>query len=752
MISIIIVHYKAKKELFSCLNSIIASHPKTSYEIIVVDNDEKKTIESELKKRFLQVEYIKSPKNLGYGAGNNLGAKYAHGDYLFFLNPDTHVQKGAIDNLVKFAEKNKKLGVVAPLLLDEDKNPYEFQGTQRLMPSRAIVVYSFFNSWFPHNPISRKFWLKDWDKKHAKEVDVVPGTAFLISKKVFEQVGGFDEKFFLYFEEYDLADRLRELGLKLFIIPDAKISHSWGKSTERSDKNISDIFSQSRYYYFKKHFGTLSAFVVNLLTSFSKADLLFIVIVLFGAFLRFYRIQQNFVFGGEIGDNLLAIKNTVAHGVLPLLGPVTSHPWLYFGPLFYWIFGPVLIFSKFNPFSHAYFGAFFATVVLVLNYFVIRKIFETRVALISSFLIAISPLFLSFSRAARFFSLVIPLDYLFLLFLYLVGQGKKKYLFWLFFVYAVMFSFHFSPLLLLPVIISVLLIKRVKLSVRDLSVSAVGFIIPSLPFIIYDAQHGFSMIKDLTLWIPYRVLGFLGLYHKNTVSAQVIHENAYSIYNYFSDSFITSKFAFLGVVVTLVLAAYVLYKLFIFFKTKRVPYNWLLILLWFVLGIAAVFIHGNPPIHYFVPVLPIPILFLSLLLADLWEKSIGKLFTVVLLVVLFLFNLLFYFSSNWFYSQQSMATMNPYDVPYVVQQDAAQFIIQNSRGGKFVLHRVGPDDQFDNGYEQNYIYLLWWYGNEPVQHARTTYTIVEDANRMKSSAGRIVYNQRGIIIQKNEKE
>src|SRR5438067_630684 len=115
MISIIIVHYHVKKELLECIKSIIASKPKSSYEIIVVDNDEKKIIKKELSKKFPLVAYVPN-ENKGFGQGNNIGANHAKGDLLFFLNPDTKVYKGAIDALADYLNRYKKAAIVAPLL------------------------------------------------------------------------------------------------------------------------------------------------------------------------------------------------------------------------------------------------------------------------------------------------------------------------------------------------------------------------------------------------------------------------------------------------------------------------------------------------------------------------------------------------------------------------------------------------------------------------------------------------------------
>lgn len=207
LVSIVVVHYKADKVLFECLQSIKKSKPKVSFEVIVVDNDEKKVIDKEIRKNYQWTRYIKSPKNLGFGAGNNLGAKRAKGKYLFFLNPDTIVLPNATDSLVEFLEKNKSAGIVAPLLLNPQKRPYPLQGTSILTPLKGVFALSFLVKLFPNNSISKKYWLKGWDKTKTKEVDVVPGTAFMIEKKAFEKIGGFDEKFFLYFEEADFCKK-----------------------------------------------------------------------------------------------------------------------------------------------------------------------------------------------------------------------------------------------------------------------------------------------------------------------------------------------------------------------------------------------------------------------------------------------------------------------------------------------------------------------------------------------------------------
>lgn len=262
-VSIIIVYYKAKKELFGCLVSLKKSHPNVTLETIVVDNDEEKTIENDLKKRFPWVLYVKSPRNIGFGAGNNLGAKHAKGKYLFFLNPDTIVLDSTIDILLNFLEKNKNVGIVAPLLLNSSKKPYPLQGSVKLTPLRAIVCLSFLHKIFPNSVIAKNYWMFDWNKRDLREVDVAPGTAFMISQNIFRKLGGFDEQFFLFFEENDICMRLQKLGKKIYINPRAKIVHLWGRSTKQK-REVDTIFAKSRHRYFKKYYGLFQALLVEM--------------------------------------------------------------------------------------------------------------------------------------------------------------------------------------------------------------------------------------------------------------------------------------------------------------------------------------------------------------------------------------------------------------------------------------------------------------------------------------------------------
>lgn len=267
-VSIVIVHYKNRKVLFECLDSVNKSRTKASYEIIVVDNDEKQVLDKKLLRKYLRAKYIKSPRNVGYGAGNNLGISKAKGKYVLVLNPDTKVFPKTIDKLVSFLKKNKEAAMVAPNFYHKSFRPFKLQGSRELTPLGAIFSLSFIGKLFPNNPVAQKYFLKDKDFTKTREVGGVPGSCFLIQKSIFEKVGGFDENFFLFFEESDLCKRVKELGHKIYMIPSSKVIHLHKKSTPKTPK-IKMIFRKSRFYYFRKHFGLLPAFVVEVFLRFN---------------------------------------------------------------------------------------------------------------------------------------------------------------------------------------------------------------------------------------------------------------------------------------------------------------------------------------------------------------------------------------------------------------------------------------------------------------------------------------------------
>lgn len=459
-----------------------------------------------------------------------------------------------------------------------------------------------------------------------------------------------------------------------------------------------------------------------------KNNILIVLIFVLALFLRFYKLPENLIFHGELGHNYLAVKEFVLEGDLPLIGPPTSHPWLWFGPMFYWIIAPVLILFDFSPVGPAYFFAFISSLVVLINFVFIKNLINKKVAYISSFLISISPYFLEVAREARFFSLIIPLFYFFLYFLSKIHKGEDAFI-KLGVVFGLMLSFHYTPLILLPVIIYVVVINKNK--IKNLVKFMLGILTPLIPLLVYDVQTGFSMTYRLLLWVPYRIFGFVGLYPKNNISLNSVINTAETVSIFLSKLFIplTSNS------VSLLMILIGLPVIYFFNKQK-------LLAMIFFTGLVGLFVHGDPPSHYFYILLPIPIIFVSILFSLLSKYKVVLAFG---LGSLFIVNLHFYFN-RWFRSYEVGAGIT---IPYQVQKEAVKALLIDSRGREFRVERVGLSDEFEDDYAQNYIYLLWLEGGKPVKNSKLTYTFVEKTNLY--GKGRLIYGYDGLQVYTNEK-
>ncbi len=708
-LSIIIVHYKVKENTFQCIMSIYKNKPNCSFEIIVIDNDEKEKIRKEIKNKFPKVKYLKSPGNIGYSRAINKAAKTASSEYLLILNSDIIVLDTSLNKLISFIDKNTEIGIVGPLLLNKVDKLYTQLETKLLTPTYAVKKLSFLNRLFP-----TKEKLRIGNKPSRTEV--IPGSILLIRKKVFDTVKGFDENFFLYFEESDFCKRVIEKGWKIYLIPGAKVVHLWKANTPRS-KKIKKIFEQSRYYYFKKHYGKLNALVVELFARFSKWHALLILILMLGTILRFYHLPQNLVFHGELGHNYLAIKNFIAQKQIPLIGPSTSHPWLSFGPLFYWLLAPILLLGKYEPISGAYFFAFLGVITILINFFTIKKIIGPRTASISSFILAISPLWLDLTRESRFFSIVAILAYPLLYLILKIQKGETRYSFVVGLLFGIMLNFHLSPLFLIILILLTFYKQRRIFTKKKTFEFLAGFILPNIPFLIYDAMHRFKMISQLLLWIPYRVLSSLGLYKIASVTITNA-QTPETIFSFVTKTFVNPNIWIAPIIFILFCISCIVLVIKVS-KKKKVVLNTLFV--WFIIGVVSLIVHGNPPSHYFVPLYPIPLIIFSYFLAKYVKKSL----LIICLALLFLINMQFFFSEKWFYKPNSKVMADSV-VPYSLQTEAVKTILEDAQGKAWNLKRIGYSDQFEGYYAQNYRYLAWLFGNEPTdKKTKITYTIVE---------------------------
>ena len=262
-VSIIIVNYNTKDLTLQCLKSIFEQTKNIDFEVIVVDNASSDGSCTAITKRFPQVKVIESDVNSGFGRANNLGAKRAKGKYLFFLNSDCLLIENTIYAFYDFMERNNidgSIGVVGALLYDKamklNASYHKFPTIVSELKYTIILIFSklFFPSIAPpktYNYIQSQF---------SNEVDFISGADLFILKKRFDELNGFDEQFFLFYEEADLQKRMNAIGLKRIILRNQKIIHLEGYSFITSSPNLKStiIFRDSLYKYFRKHFHFIS--------------------------------------------------------------------------------------------------------------------------------------------------------------------------------------------------------------------------------------------------------------------------------------------------------------------------------------------------------------------------------------------------------------------------------------------------------------------------------------------------------------
>lgn len=256
-ISIIIVNYKTPQLCINCINSVYEKTVGIDFEIILVDNDSRDNSLQLIKEEFGdKVILVDAKENLGFGKANNLGAKYAKGEYLFLLNSDTILKNNAIKHLYDFIITDPTVGIVGGNLFDEDGNhAHSFKLNQ--IDLSSLKVPSFFKAM--RHKLSGK--MTDWEFNDTKEPielnGYITGADLMIKKSIFDEVGGFDKDFFMYFEESEMTVRVRQLGYKVYSVPAAEIIHLEGAST--NGRSFSErrqrMFNESAVLYFRKVFG-----------------------------------------------------------------------------------------------------------------------------------------------------------------------------------------------------------------------------------------------------------------------------------------------------------------------------------------------------------------------------------------------------------------------------------------------------------------------------------------------------------------
>jgi len=249
-VSVIIVHYQVKDLLQNCIISIQKYFHGFDYEIIVVDNHSPNQEWKSLITEFKDVHFIELKENLGFAKANNIGVKSAKGEYVYILNPDTEIEGDYFKEILDFADKQKDFGALGLRMHDADGN--FLPESKRSVPA---LINSFEKLFTKLNNDSKTYYRNDVSETEIAEVEVMTGANLLIKKTVYEKVGGFDERYFMYGEDIDLCYTILECGYRNFYYGKYSILHYKGESTVKDAVYLERFFGAMDIFigkYYKK--------------------------------------------------------------------------------------------------------------------------------------------------------------------------------------------------------------------------------------------------------------------------------------------------------------------------------------------------------------------------------------------------------------------------------------------------------------------------------------------------------------------
>jgi GT2 family glycosyltransferase len=265
-VSVCIANWNCCDLLRRCLESLYDQPQGVSFEVVVVDNASADGTADLVRRDHPWVRLVASPENLGFAAGNNLAATYATGRYLVLLNPDAVPAPGVLARGAELMDRHPGVGLAGGRLRGPDGTP---QPSARMFPTLRDEFFTLSGLAARH-PTSRLFARLDrrWaDPDAATEVDWIPGAFVFVRRDVFARLGGFDERFFMYYEEVDLCRRMKGAGSRVQYWPELTAMHVGGESAKtvrnsrvsRAGSQVESWRMRSGLLYYRRHHGALGA-------------------------------------------------------------------------------------------------------------------------------------------------------------------------------------------------------------------------------------------------------------------------------------------------------------------------------------------------------------------------------------------------------------------------------------------------------------------------------------------------------------
>lgn len=252
VVSVVLVSYETRELTLIALRSLLEHAVKHPIEVIVVDNASSDGTADAIAAELPEVRLVRLDDNIGFARGVNHGARLARGQYVMLLNPDTVVHDDVVAELVRFAESRPDLGLLGGRTLATDGSPDPGSCWGLPTPWSLTCFGLGLTAAFKGHPILDPESLGRWPRDTPRDVGLVTGCLLLARRELWEELGGFDERFFMYAEDADLAKRCWDLGYRQMITPDAVITHHLGAASKvKSAKRI--MVARGKATYIRKH-------------------------------------------------------------------------------------------------------------------------------------------------------------------------------------------------------------------------------------------------------------------------------------------------------------------------------------------------------------------------------------------------------------------------------------------------------------------------------------------------------------------
>jgi N-acetylglucosaminyl-diphospho-decaprenol L-rhamnosyltransferase len=255
-LSIIIVNWNTRELLAQCLQSLEDTIQDASFDVWVVDNGSSDDSVAMIQGQFPRTHLIANPENVGFVRANNQAIARCRGRHVLLLNSDAQALSGSVDETVQFMDEHPRAGIVGVRLLNADRT---FQASYTPFPTlwREFLILSGLGRWLIRSTFPS--YGPQMEKGARKIKGYMEGAYLLARREALDQVGGLDERIFMYAEDVDWCYRFHRAGWEVWYLPHAPIIHYGGQSSKKRRGRMEAELYRGRVYFFYKHYGRVAA-------------------------------------------------------------------------------------------------------------------------------------------------------------------------------------------------------------------------------------------------------------------------------------------------------------------------------------------------------------------------------------------------------------------------------------------------------------------------------------------------------------